>query len=113
MGYAAAVGTMVLNEVVYVNKRGDSRMDAINTSLTRLERDVEIGHGWSRRTTNKILELERGQAELEREQMDMNVEQGFMRAEMTLGARASGNGCLHVGNISGFGRKCQGTWALG
>ena len=23
----------------------------------------------------------------------------------TLGARAYGNGCLHVGNIAGFGRK--------
>ena len=98
MGYASTVGTMVLNEVAYVNKRSDQRMDAINTDLVRLERDVERGHDWSRRMTNEVLALERGQADLEREQMDMNVEQAFMRGEIDQ-MRQEMDGLLHLNQV--------------
>ena len=82
MGYAAAVGTMVLNEVAYVNERSDSRMDAINTDLGRLERDVERGRNRSRVMTNDATTLENRVNAVEGEQIDLGVEQAFMRGEM-------------------------------
>ena len=43
MGYAAAVGMMMLNDVALVNESLDNRMDAINTALAVVEQDIEEG----------------------------------------------------------------------
>ena len=41
MGYSGAVGTIVLDKVVFLNEQLESWMNAIVTDLGKLERDVE------------------------------------------------------------------------
>ena len=70
LGYAAAVGTIVMDELASVCGRAEVRFTRVRTDLGIVENDIAI-----------------------------------VKDQVTLGARAYGNGCLHVGNISGFGRK--------
>ena len=76
MGYAGAIGAMVLDEVAATNERSDNRMDAIVTDLGKVERDIEKGHDWSKDVTETLrgMEVDIG---------GVTASQAFMRGEVT------------------------------
>ena len=54
MGYTAAVGTMLMDEVASLTERADARVEWVQTSVAALERDVDRGHQWSRTMNERV-----------------------------------------------------------
>ena len=88
MGYTAAVGTMLLDEVASLTERADARVEWVHTSVKVLERDLDRSRQWSARTEERIKQLE---VELGGER----AARAFMRGEMDR-MRAELDGLLRI-----------------
>ena len=95
MGYTAAVGTMLLDEVASLTEQADARVEWVQTSVAALEQDVDRGHQWSMRTNTRIGALEERVEQLEVEVGGERAARAFMRGEMDR-MRAELDGLLRV-----------------
>ena len=90
MGYTAAVGTMLLDEVASLTEQADARVEWVHTSVKVVERDLDRSRQWSARTEERIEQLE---AELGGER----AARVFMRGEMDrMRAELDGLLCINI-----------------
>ena len=78
MGYAGAVGTMLMDEVAGICGRVEERFTGIRTNIGKLEMELLKAHDWSARAQDQIDRLETHVHQLEASRRAMRLEMDEM-----------------------------------
>ena len=82
MGYASAVGMMVMDELAYAQERVDEHLTGVRTDLGRVERHVEQGQAWLRDMVGWLNLTDDDVMNLRQLMVEQRTEVDQLRAEM-------------------------------